>query len=206
MFSGIIETIGTVRTVRQSGRSARIEVAARRLDTPLVEGESIAVNGVCLTVEEVAGERFWASLSPQTMRETSLGRIAAGEEVNLERALKFGGRIGGHLLTGHIDFVATAAFSRHTDSVVCRVEVPERFRRYVARRGSIALDGVSLTVADLSGGIATIWLIPYTLKVTSLSRKRTGDPLNVEVDLIARYLERLIEHGTESRRTRLQSD
>jgi len=206
MFSGIIETLGTVALKQSSGRSVRLEVAADHFDGPVAEGESIAVNGVCLTVEEVRKNRFAVSLSPQTARETTLGRCAVGDRVNLERALKVGGRIGGHLLTGHIDFVTTASFSRDGDSVVCRLRIPSSHRRYVARRGSIAVDGVSLTVAHLSAGIATIWLIPYTLSVTTLSRKRSGEPLNVEVDLIAKYLARIVGEDDDDAADGVQFD
>jgi len=192
MFSGIVEEVGRVVRRSFSGSLLQIVIAGKRVTPELKEGESVAVNGVCLTVEGKQANTFVVWLSSQTQKETTLGRIEIGEPVNLERALTFGGRLGGHLLTGHIDFQTSILFFQRTgDSALMKIKIDYNHLRYVVRRGSLGVDGVSLTVAELDGGLASFYLVPYTLANTTLAFKRVGSWVNVETDILAKYLDKL---------------
>ena len=193
MFSGIIEEIGKIQRKKFSRGILQLEIQSlTKTQEKLKEGESIAVNGVCLTVEKISRDKiFTASLSQQTREETNLGKIKVGETVNLERALQLGERIGGHLLSGHIDCRGTLlALIAKGDSTVLKIKIPEEFQKYVVRKGSIGVDGISLTVSEIKNKVVSIWLIPYTLKNTNLEKKRTGELLNIEVDMLAKYVEK----------------
>lgn len=194
MFSGIVEETGVVkRRFSVSGLSV-LEIAAEKVFEDIKTGDSISVNGVCLTVEKTAGKVFTVSLSRQTMKETSLGNAKPGVFVNLERALKTSDRLGGHVLTGHIDFkTPLRTFYRRGMNVVMGFCIPEKFERYVVKRGSIGVDGLSLTVAELLGTDVTIFIIPHTMENTNLKRRKNGDMLNIEVDITAKHLEKLLE-------------
>lgn len=192
MFSGIVEGVGTVERTGREPAGVRLAIRAD-LNRALQAGESISVSGVCLTVERAAGPVFEAVAIPETIARTTLGRLRAGSHVNLERALRVGDPLGGHWLQGHVDAVALVVRAeREGDDVRVGVELPTGLLPYVARKGSIALDGVSLTVASLEGAVATVALIPYTLEHTIASEYTKGTSVNLEVDLIARYLERLL--------------
>lgn len=192
MFSGIVSRIGTVE--RMAPSPAGVSLAIRAAFEPDPEqGSSVAVNGVCLTVERVAGGLFEATVVPETIARTTLGALAPGSRVNLERALRVGDELGGHWVQGHVDGVGlVVSVERERDGVRVGVEAPAAIGRYIAMKGSIAVDGVSLTVAGWSSPVFTVALIPYTLEHTIASEYRKGARVNLEVDLIARYLERLL--------------
>jgi riboflavin synthase len=187
MFTGLIEAIGEVRTLDSRKDGARLIVS--RVGEMAI-GESIAVDGVCLTVAELAEGIFSADLSLETLNCTA--GFAAGQVVNLERALKLSDRLGGHFVTGHVDGVAEViAVAESGDNRALTLRVPRTLSKYLARKGSVAVNGVSLTVNEVEGETFAVNLIPHTLKATSLNALRTGSRANVEVDLIARYLEAL---------------
>jgi len=195
MFTGIVEGTGTVAALAAAadGSGARLEVEAPWLAGELRLGESVAVNGCCVTVAEPAAAGFAADLVAETLRRTALGGLAAGARVNLERPLALGGRLGGHLVQGHVDAVAKV-LDRTTvgEGEEVRVELPEDLERYVVEKGSIAVDGVSLTVAGVGPGWFSVALVPHTLEVTTLGDRRPGDPVQLEVDVVAKYVERLV--------------
>ncbi|MBA2310400.1 MAG: riboflavin synthase [Pseudonocardiales bacterium] len=193
MFTGIVEEIGEVVAVTERDEVVELRIAGRTVSADAAPGDSIAVSGVCLTVVEVApGERFSVELVPETLRRSSLAGVAAGVRVNLERAVTAGARLGGHIVQGHVDGVATVierAAAERSEEV--RFSLPPELARYVVLKGSVAVDGVSLTVAALGPDSFTVALIPTTLAATTLADRRTGDPVNIEVDVIAKYVERL---------------
>ena len=192
MFSGIVERLGSVESIeRDASGGVRLRIRAA-FEPPPAPGASVAVNGVCLTVERTLGDVLHASAVPETLRRTTLGRLVPGGRVNLERALRLGDELGGHWVQGHVDSVARIrSVRRQGQDVLVRVEIPEPLRRYVAEKGSVALDGISLTVASWEDPCAILALVPYTLEHTIASEYEEGRDVNLEVDLIARYLERL---------------
>jgi riboflavin synthase len=194
MFTGIVEGIGTVATLATAaGGGARLEVEAPWLAGELRPGESVAVNGCCLTVAATTPAGFAADLVAETLRRTALGGLAEGDRVNLERPLALGGRLGGHLVQGHVDGVAKVLERTPVgDGEEVRIELPADLERYVVEKGSIAVDGVSLTVAGVGPGWFGVALVPHTLEVTTLGRRRPGDPVQLEVDVVAKYVERLV--------------
>ena len=197
MFTGIIEEIGTVRSIRGGGSGVVLDIEASKVLEGTATGDSIAVNGVCLTVTPGSGH-FTADAMPETLRRTSLGGLRPGSKVNLERAMVCGGRFGGHLVSGHVDACGRVAeLVRDGIAMIMRVSVPSDVLRYVARKGSVTLDGVSLTVASVSDEDSsfTVSLIPHTMASTTLHLLKPGSPVNVEVDMLARYVERLLAAG-----------
>lgn len=187
MFTGIVEATG--RVVRVSPRELEI---ASALDE-LALGESVAVNGVCLTVASLAGETFTADLSEETLRRTALGRLEAGSAVNLERPLRADGRFGGHIVQGHVDGTATVTrVEQQPGSTEAWFSLPESLLRYLVEKGSVAVDGVSLTVASLDATGFSVALIPHTLGATTLAHLAQGTVVNVEVDVVAKYVQHLI--------------
>jgi riboflavin synthase len=195
MFTGIVEGTGTVAAVAAAadGSGARLEVAAPWLAGELRVGESVAVNGCCVTVAEPTPGGFAADLVAETLRRTALGGLAAGARVNLERPMTLGGRLGGHLVQGHVDGVGQVLERAPAgDGEEVRVELPPDLDRYVVEKGSIAVDGVSLTVAGVGPGWFAVALVPHTLEVTTLGDRRPGDPVQLEVDVVAKYVERLV--------------
>jgi riboflavin synthase len=198
MFTGIVEATGTVAALAAAGGGARLEVAAPWPATELRLGESVAVNGCCLTVAEVTAAGFAADLHPETLRRTALGGLAAGARVNLERPLPLGGRLGGHLVQGHVDGVARLLDRRPVGGgEELRVELPADLQRYLVEKGSVTVDGVSLTVAGLGPGWFAVALVPHTLQVTTLGERRPGDRVQLEVDVVAKYVERLLAPWTD---------
>jgi riboflavin synthase len=195
MFTGIVEGTGTVAALAAAadGSGARLEVAAPWLAGELRLGESVAVNGCCVTVAEPTSGGFAADLVAETLRRTALGGLAAGARVNLERPMTLGGRLGGHLVQGHVDGVARVLDRAPVgDGEEVRIELPPDLDRYVVEKGSIAVDGVSLTVAGVGPGWFAVALVPHTLEVTTLGDRRPGDPVQLEVDVVAKYVERLV--------------
>jgi riboflavin synthase len=200
MFTGIIEGTGTVAALAAAadGSGARLAVDAPWLAGRLELGESVAVNGCCVTVAETTAGGFAADLVAETLRRTALGGLAAGAEVNLERPMALGGRLGGHLVQGHVDGVARVLGRTPVgEGEEVRVELPPDLERYVVEKGSVAVDGVSLTVAGVGPGWFAVALVPHTLEVTTLGRRRSGDPVQLEVDVVAKYVERLVQPWTD---------
>jgi len=200
MFTGIVEGTGTVAALAAAadGGGARLEVDAPWLAGRLQPGESVAVNGCCVTVAETTAGGFAADLVAETLRRTALGGLAAGAEVNLERPMALGGRLGGHLVQGHVDGVAKVLDRVPVgDGEEVRVELPADLERYVDEKGSVAVDGVSLTVAGVGPGWFAVALVPHTLEVTTLGRRRPGDLVQLEVDVVAKYVERLVQPWTD---------
>ncbi|MDP2326368.1 MAG: riboflavin synthase, partial [Gammaproteobacteria bacterium] len=194
MFTGIIQGLGTVRSVTATLSGRRLVVDLGELRTRALNlGDSIAVNGACLTVTEFGGGSFAADLSAETLRVTTLDGLAAGSPVNLEPALTLADPLGGHLVTGHVDGVGEVASQREDGgTAILRFALPEALQRYAARKGSICIDGVSLTINDVTDGQVLVTLVPHTLGHTIMQHYRTGTRVNVEVDLVARYVERLL--------------
>jgi riboflavin synthase len=194
VFTGLVEATGVVAAVAAAPdrAGARLELAAALADE-LAAGDSVAVNGCCLTVAATRPGGFAADLVAETLRRTALGGLRAGDRVNLERPLALGGRLGGHLVQGHVDGVARVLARRPAGAgAELTVELPAGLARYVAHKGSIAVDGVSLTVAAVAAGAFTVALVPHTLAVTTLGDRRPGDPVQLEVDVVAKYVERLL--------------
>ena len=193
MFTGIIQSVGRIATRTERGGDAFVEIDAAGLDLGDVAiGDSIAVAGVCLTAVALDGLRFAADVSAETLKLTTLGTLAAGTAVNLEKALRLADRLGGHLVSGHVDGVGHVV-SVHDDGASQRwtFSVPPALSRYIAVKGSIAIDGTSLTVNEVAGDTFGVTLIPHTLGATTFGERRAGDAVNLEVDLVARYVERL---------------
>lgn len=191
MFSGLVETVGRLRALRRVGSGAELEVAAALAGEPVQPGESIAVNGVCLTVTQCVPAGFAAQLSQETLRRTTLDALRPKEEVNLERSLRLSDRLGGHLVLGHVDTtVPLVAVSRLDATHTLRVAVPAAWASEVAEKGSVTLDGVSLTVSTVGEGWFEVVVIPATWQRTVLGGRRVGDLLNLETDILAKYVRR----------------
>ncbi len=204
MFTGLVEHVGTIESLEHKNSSARIRVNAGSLTAGLEKSGSIAVNGCCLTAVDISGETFAADLSGETLRRTSLGELKPGVRVNLERPLTAIKELGGHFMQGHVDGVGRVA---RMDSEGANwwfdVRLPDELARYVAMKGSIALDGISLTVAGWHNGIVETAIIPFTYEHTNLSSLKVGDAVNVECDVLAKYVERLMEARQEAQVSRL---
>lgn len=201
MFTGIVEELGTVAGREDLADAARLSISGPIVVPGTQPGESIAVNGVCLTVVDRAGDRFTADVMRETLDRSSLGGLRRGDAVNLERPVSPTGRLGGHLVQGHVDGVGVIVAreaAQHWELV--RVSVPDNLGRYVVGKGSITVDGVSLTVVDVADDFFSVSLIPSTLAATTLGRKQVGDRVNLEVDIIAKYVEKLLAVRWESPR------
>jgi riboflavin synthase len=194
MFTGIVEELGTISGVKELGDSIRLQVSGELVRSDLAQGESISVNGTCLTAAELTPDGFVADVMLETLNRTSLRGIAVGDKVNLERAMSGAGRFGGHVVQGHVDGVAEI-ISREPSAnwEVVKVKIPSEIAKYVVHKGSITFDGVSLTVNDISGDVVSLSLIPETLRLTTLGKKGVGAKLNVEADILAKHIEKLIE-------------
>ncbi|MFP4251752.1 MAG: riboflavin synthase [Guyparkeria sp.] len=197
MFTGIIQTVGTLVEQTPTGGDARLTIEAPGLDLANTAiGDSIAVNGVCLTVTDLVGDRFSVDCSAETLRLTTVGQLAPGSRVNLEPALTLATPLGGHLVSGHVDGLAIVDARRsEARATEFWLRVPPELARYVAKKGSLAIDGVSLTVNEVSGTRCRLTIIPHTLEATIMGEYRPGRQVNLEVDLMARYLERLLQAG-----------
>ncbi len=195
MFTGIVQDVGRIESAEARGGDLRLRVHCPRLDLSRVaDGDSIAVQGCCLTALDIRGGSFAAYLSRETLNLTTLGDLKPGAAVNLEPALRAGDALGGHLVSGHVDGIATVVeVSGDARSQRIRIEVPAGLARFIAPKGSVALDGVSLTVNEVEGARFGVNLIPHTQAVTTLGGLRAGSRLNLEVDLVARYLARLLQ-------------
>lgn len=196
MFTGIVEELGEVTAVERLADASRFRLRGPLVTEDAKHGDSIAVNGVCLTVVGLDGDQFTADVMAETLNRSSLGALTTGSRVNLERPMALGGRLGGHIVQGHVDGtgrIVERTPSEHWELV--KVSLPGGLARYVVEKGSITVDGVSLTVVDAAPDHFTISLIPTTLALTTLGIKQPGDPVNLEVDVLAKYVERLLGPG-----------
>ena len=192
MFTGIIEEIGTVRRIEHGAKGARLTIQAKTVLEDTRIGDSIATNGVCLTVVSMTGDSFSADVMAESLRRSSLGTLQGGSSVNLERAMAANGRFGGHIVSGHIDGTGTIASQKREDNAVwVKVKTPAPLLRYIVEKGSIAIDGVSLTVAAVTDTDFSVSIIPHTGAQTILLGKKPGDPVNLECDVIGKYVEKL---------------
>jgi riboflavin synthase len=199
LFTGIIQTIGRIERRTPSGAGARLSIGTPRALPGLAVGESIGVNGACLTVVSRSGRRFTADVSPETLKRTTLGRLSPGTRVNLERALRMGDRLGGHIVQGHVDGVGRLeAITPDGDWVVYRFSTPRTLSPYLVEKGSIAVDGVSLTVFGCRGPSFTVALIPHTIAATTLGERKAGEHVNLEADVLLKQIEAMLR----ARRTR----
>lgn len=197
MFTGIVEELGEVAVIEDLGDSSRLRLRGPVVTEDAKHGDSIAVNGVCLTVVDTADGEFTADVMAETLNRSSLGALAAGSRVNLERPMALGGRLGGHLVQGHVDGTGTLLERTPAEHwEIVKIALPAALSRYVVEKGSITVDGVSLTVVEAGDDFFTISLIPTTLALTTLGIKKAGDPVNLEVDVLAKYVERLLGRGT----------
>jgi riboflavin synthase len=194
MFAGIVEEMGAVKSLDKTLAGARLTILARTVMDDLPVGASVSVNGTCLTVVKRDDKEFTVDVSPETMGVTNLGTLAAGSPVNLERAMKLNERIGGHLVAGHVDGAGTVR-ERHQEGngTVITIEAPPEVLRYCIPKGSITMDGVSLTINEVTGRSFSVMIIPHTARVTTLGIKQVGDTVNLESDLIGKYVERLLQ-------------
>src|SRR5271170_3068344 len=201
MFTGIIEEVGRVTSIAHEGEGRRLTVAASHLVKELKKGDSIAVSGVCLTAVEITPSSFGADLAEETWNRTSFSRIKPGALVNLELPMRADGRFGGHIVQGHVDgtgkFIALDKISG-ADDYWLRIEVPPDLARYVIFKGSLSIEGISLTVAKVEGTQVTVAVIPHTTEMTNLKSIRPGDLVNLEVDMIAKYVEKMMRGGSTS--------
>ncbi len=194
MFTGIIEELGTVLSLRREANVARLALQAQLIREDLHTGDSLATNGVCLTVECIEPTAIWVTTMPETLRRTTIGMLHAGDHVNLERALRVDSRLGGHILAGHVDGIATLQrISGVGEERVYTFSMPRELSRFIPAQGSVAVDGISLTVVAVSDTTFAVSLIRHTLGKTTLAEYSIGASVNLEVDLLARYLDRLLE-------------
>jgi riboflavin synthase len=197
VFTGIVEELGEIVALEREGDSARLTVRGPLVVSDAVHGASIAVNGVCLTVTDVKDDAFTVDVMKETLDRSSLAALAPGSPVNLERPVRPADRLGGHIVQGHVDGVGEIVSREPGDRWdVVTIGLPADLARYVVEKGSITVDGISLTVVEARDDAFTVALIPTTLELTTLGRKRPGDPVNLEVDVVAKYVERLVAAGS----------
>jgi riboflavin synthase len=199
MFTGIIEGLGTLNAIQPSGQGARLSVISEvSLETTGI-GDSIAVNGACLTAVTISGNRFDVDVSPETLQHTTLGSARVGDRVNIERALRLGDRLDGHLVSGHIDGTGVIRQKKPLgNAIVITISVPKALARYMIHKGSVAVDGVSLTINSLGPESFEVSIIPHTAGLTTVGFKQPGSPVNIETDMIGKYIERFITNPGES--------
>ncbi|MFG3286919.1 riboflavin synthase [Streptomyces sp. NPDC048111] len=196
MFTGIVEELGEVAAIETLGDASRFRLRGPLVTEGAGHGDSIAVNGVCLTVVEFGDGEFTADVMDETLKRSSLGALQVGSRVNLERPMAVGGRLGGHIVQGHVDGTGTVLARTPSENwEIVKIALPGDLSKYVVEKGSITVDGVSLTVVEAAADYFTISLIPTTLALTTLGIKQPGDPVNLEVDVIAKYVERLLGAG-----------
>jgi riboflavin synthase len=201
MFTGIIEEVGRVTRIRHAGGNRRLTVLAPRLAKQVKKGDSVAVSGVCLTAVEITTRSVHFDLAEETWKRTSFSRMAEGAQVNLELPMRANGRFGGHIVQGHVDgtgkFLALELIP-DTDNYWLRIEIPPELARYVVFKGSLSIEGISLTVADIQGIRVSAAIIPHTVRMTNLKSLQLADPINLEVDMIAKYVERMMKGESEN--------
>lgn len=193
MFTGIVEELGVIKSVRRGADSARLMIDAARVIEGSRVGDSIMVNGVCLTSVYFGERTFTADVMAETLDKSNLGKLKTGDRVNLERALRLGDRLGGHIVSGHIDGVGTiTSREKHDIATLITIRAPEAVMRYIIKKGSVAIDGTSLTVVDFAADSFQVSLIPHTARETTLGFKKNGDTVNLEGDIVGKYIERMM--------------
>ena len=193
MFIGIIEELGKIKEVQKKSGNTDLTIEGRSTIEGADIGDSISVNGTCLTITEIKKDLFRVDVSPETLRSTNLGELRIGDRVNLERAARLSDRIGGHIVTGHVDGVGIISEKRTLgDSSFYRIKAPKEVLRYVVLKGSIAIDGISLTITDLTESDFGVVIIPHTSTITTMGFKKVGDKVNIEVDILGKYVERIL--------------
>ncbi|HEY3374307.1 MAG TPA: riboflavin synthase [Candidatus Aquicultor sp.] len=193
MFTGIIEELGTIKSIKRGTDDFIIEIAAPKLTPEVTLGDSIAVNGICLTAASKTSGAFTVDVMPETLAKSDLDEIKPGEAVNLERALTLSSRLGGHMVAGHVDGVGTIRSKTvQKNALIIKMSAPEAVTRYLVDRGSVAADGISLTVIDYGQGHITVSIIPHTAKMTTLGFKKSGDKVNLEADMIGKYVAKFV--------------
>lgn len=201
MFTGLVEEIGKVVSIREQDGKRRLTIEAKNAPRELKLGDSVAVSGVCLTAVDLGANSFGADLARETWERTSFSRITEGALVNIELPMKADARFGGHMVQGHVDgtgkFLGLDPIPGAQDFWL-RIEIPQELEKYVVYKGSISIEGISLTVAKLEGNVVTIAIIPHTCEMTNLGSLKPGDPVNVETDIVAKYLEKWLSRGRES--------
>lgn len=196
MFTGIINGLGTLKDIRQAGQGLVFTIHPDFSMQDPQEGESIAVNGACLTAVAFTHEGFSVEVSPETLSKTTLPRLRVGSRVNLERAIRLSDRLGGHLVSGHVDGTGEIIKKEHSSRfALFTISVPQGLGRYIIEKGSVAIDGISLTVNNYSRGIFSVAIIPHTARLTTMGLRKKGDKINIEVDLIGKYIEKLLLAG-----------
>ena len=197
MFTGLIEDVGRVQRLERRGSSAKLAVTTAIPCAELALGDSVSVNGVCLTVTSIAAPMLAFDVSPETLDKSGLGRLSNSDPVNLERALRLSDRLGGHIVTGHIDCTATVASRREeSGNIIFTFSLPPENCRYIIAKGSVAIDGISLTVNSVTSDSFSVNIIPHTAEMTTLKDRKAGDLVNIETDIIGKYLERLLTGKT----------
>lgn len=195
MFTGIVQEPGKILKIQKTKGKTRFEIVSKIVASQLKIGSSVSVNGVCLTVVKRGKNSFEVEAVPETLKRTNLGDLKKGETVNLEPSLRLGEELGGHFVMGHVDGTGKILdIKKEGDSILMEIKTPKELIKYIPFKGSIACDGISLTIAKIKKGSFVVALIPHTLKVTNLSKKKVGDRINLEVDMVTRYLERLIKN------------
>ena len=206
MFTGIIEGLGTIRDIRNTGKGAQFTIESDFDMEGLKIGDSIAVNGACLTAVSIDRRRFRVDVSPETIRKTIFSKASPGTRVNLERALRFSDRIDGHLVSGHIDGTGIVKSIRNEDNaVIYTFEVPESLADYMISKGSVAVDGISLTINGCSRTNFEVSIIPHTAKITTIGLRKVGDAVNIETDMIGKYVEKFVSRTNDDKRS-MQKD
>ena len=196
MFTGIVEELGTVKRMERGSNSCQLSILAKKILEDVKLGDSIAINGVCLTVTSFDQDSFGADMMAETLAKTNLKNLGIGQRVNLERATRLGDRMGGHLVQGHVDAVGTIVEQQKVDiAQIIRISAPEELLHYMVAQGSVAIDGISLTVVEVLADSFTVSIIPHTAKMTTLGFKKTGDTVNLESDIIGRYVEKLLRRS-----------
>lgn len=200
MFTGIIEEIGTITAVRKSPLDAKLTISAEKIFSDLKIGDSVAVNGVCLTASDISENTFTADVMNETFHRSSLSKLKPGSHVNLERAMAADGRFGGHIVAGHVDGTGIITNIKKDDNAVWyTISAENSIMKYIIEKGSVAIDGISLTVAEVSKDSFSVSVIPHTAKETILSQKKTGDTVNLENDLIGKYVEKLLNFNDDEK-------
>ncbi|GAA0320504.1 riboflavin synthase subunit alpha [Bacillus carboniphilus] len=201
MFTGLVEEIGTIRGIKQSRDAMTLTIQASKTMDDIKLGDSYAINGVCLTVTTFTHDHFMVDVMPETFHHTGLARLKVGSPVNIERAMAANGRFGGHFVSGHVDGVGTiVGRGEKSNAIYVRIQVPEDIELYLVQRGSITIDGTSLTIFSIEGNIVTVSLIPHTAHETILGSKKVGDHVNVEADMLAKYMASLLKNEREAQK------
>ncbi|PKM76433.1 MAG: riboflavin synthase [Firmicutes bacterium HGW-Firmicutes-15] len=207
MFTGIVEELGTVKRIDRGSNSCQISILAKKVLEDVKIGDSIAINGVCLTVTSFEWDNFAADMMAETLKKTNLKDLGSGQRVNLERATRLGDRMGGHLVQGHVDAVGTIVEQQKVDiAQILRISAPEDLLHYLVAKGSVAIDGISLTVVEVLADSFKVSIIPHTAKMTTLGFKKSGDTVNLESDIIGRYVEKLLRRSEGKKETILTSE